>query len=189
MAKCSICGSRKGKRRCKISDTLICSLCCGESRQADTCSGCIFFKEPKAEKKYTNLPMIPLPQMENDIELQSYANAIESTFCSFDQSENRMLKDPTILSILELLLDKYHFNQQPVEIEDKMVGKGFSQVLRSIGQDLADVPTETLTKIIGSIYFVAKRRSEGNREYLDFIHDYVGIRIAGGLRLIPDQFT
>jgi len=133
--------------------------------------------------------MFPLPQMGNDLDLQSYSNAIESTFCSFDQSQHGQLRDATILSILELLLDKYHFKQQPVEIEDKLVSSGFSQVLRSIEQDLVDVPAETVTKIIGTIYFVAKRRSKGNREYLDFIHGYVGMRVASGLRAIPNPLT
>jgi hypothetical protein len=186
MVKCSICTFRKGKRYCKISETVICSLCCGESRKKETCLGCCYYKEPEPQKKYKDLPMFSLQRMDDDIDLQSYANAIESTFCAFDQSENRQLSDRTALRILELLLDKYHFKQNYDNSEDNLVNKGFTIVLSTIKEDLADLPEDTIIKIIGTIYFVAKRRSKGNREYLDFIHRYVGIKIASGVRALPN---
>jgi len=186
MAKCSICTYRKGKRYCKISETVICSLCCGESRKKETCMGCHYYREPKPEKKYKDFPMFSLQRMEADIDLQRYANAIESTFCAFDQSENQRLSDPTVLSILELLLDKYHFKQNDAATDDNLVNKGFTLVLRTIKEDLAELPEDSITRLIGTIYFVAKRRSKGSREYLDFIHRLVGIKIASGLRVLPN---
>lgn len=186
MAKCSICTYRKGKRYCKISETVICSLCCGESRKKETCLGCYYYREPEPQKKYKDLPRFSLQRMEDDINLQRYANAIESTFCAFDQSENKQLSDQNILRILELLMDKYHFKQNDDTTEDNLVNKGFTMVLITIKEDLSGIPEDTITKIIGTIYFVAKRRSKGNREYLDFIHRYVGIKIASGVRVLPD---
>lgn len=186
MAKCSMCTYRKGKRYCKISDTVICSLCCGESRKKETCMGCYYYREAKPQKKYKDLPMFSLQRMDDDFDLQNYANAIESTFCTFDQSENQQLSDQTVLRILELLLDKYHFKQNDYTTEDNLVNKGFTMVLSTIKEDLADLPEDSITKMIGTIYFVAKRRSKGNREYLDFIHRLVGIKIASGVRILPN---
>ena len=56
MAKCPICNSRKGKRKCLISDSFICSLCCGNIRKAETCLGCTFYQKPK--RKYNEVPGI-----------------------------------------------------------------------------------------------------------------------------------
>jgi hypothetical protein len=132
--------------------------------------------------------MFSLQRMDDDMELQSYGNAIESAFCAFDHQEERQLTDPTILKILELLLDKYYLKETIPAIEDKYVEKGFSLVTSIIKEDLAEVSEEIITKLIGSIYFVAKRRSKGNREYLDFIHQYVGIRVAKGRSIIFNLF-
>ena len=132
-------------------------------------------------------PMFAIQQMDDDLELQSYANIIESTFCTLDFSVERILTDHTPLRILELLLDKYYFKEDILPISDEWVGKGFALVTSAIQEELADVSDDVLTKIIGSIYFVARRRSKGHREYLDFIHQFVGIKIAEGLsaRIIP----
>jgi hypothetical protein len=126
--------------------------------------------------------------MENDFDLQDYGNAIESALCAFDQSMGNMLTDKTILGILELLLDKYHFKKNVLMPEDNLLAKGFPLVEGTIKSDLADIPAETIEKLLGSIYSVAKRRSKGGREYLDFIHDYVGTRIAKGLRVRKSPF-
>jgi histone deacetylase complex regulatory component SIN3 len=147
---------------------------------------CYYYREPKPQNKYKDLPMFSLQRMDDDIDLQNYANAIESTLCSFDQSENQQLSDKTVLRILELLLDKYHFKQNDSSTEDSLINKGFTLVLSTIKEDLADLPEDSITKMIGTIYFVAKRRSKGNREYLDFIHRYVGIKIASGVRVLPN---
>lgn len=185
MAKCSICNSRKGKRLCKISETAICSLCCAETRKKETCTGCPHYRDPKPQNKYTDLPMFSLQRMEHDYDLQDYGNAIESTLCAFDQSMGNMLTDKTALGILELLLEKYHFKKQVLMPEDNLLAKGFPLVESTIKSDLPDIADETIEKLLGTIYFVAKRRSKGNREYLDFIHEYVGIRVAKGMRAVP----
>jgi len=187
MAKCPICNSRKGKRFCQVSDTFICSLCCAEKRSPIICTVCEHYREPKQPNKYTDFPMFTIQQMDANLELQGYSNIIESTFCTFDFSVDRGLTDHILLKILELLLDKYYFKENILSINDEWVDKGFSLVTRAIREELADVPDEVITKIIGSIYFVARRRSKGNREYLDFIHQYVGIKVVEGLsaRIIP----
>jgi len=132
--------------------------------------------------------MFALQRMDADDQLQDYANAIESTFCAFDQSMGNILTDKTILGLLELLLDKYHFKKSLLMPQDNLLAKGFPLVENTIKNDLPGVPDETIEKIVGTIYFAAKRRSKGGREYLDFIHKYVGVRIEKGLRVRKRPF-
>lgn len=121
--------------------------------------------------------------MEN-FDLQDYANAIESELCAFDSGQEYQLKDESALRILELLQDKYYFNDINLNSEDKIIVQGFERVNRAIGKDLPEIPAETISMIIATIYFVAKRRTEEHREYLDFIHEYVGRRLGTGIRAL-----
>lgn len=45
MAKCTICLSRKGKRKCLVTHTFICNLCCGQIWKEHTCSSCSYFNQ------------------------------------------------------------------------------------------------------------------------------------------------
>jgi hypothetical protein len=183
MAKCIICKERKGKRFCKITNTLICSICCNENRDPEYCAGCSFFCEIITEKKYRDIPRIALPRMDKDDELQGYANTIESTLCALDAYSPGGIGDKIALRILELLLDRYYFKKETLTFENAQLQAFFSQMENAIKSDLNDVSDSILSQIIATIYFVANRRTHGNREYLDFIHQYVGIRVSRGLRV------
>ncbi len=97
MAKCLICNSRKGKRKCIAQGGFICSLCCGESRSFDKCDGCSYFKEIKSSRNYRKVPYFPVSRMSNDFDLQDQANVIESAICQFDDEQNRNLNDKSII--------------------------------------------------------------------------------------------
>jgi hypothetical protein len=53
-----------------------------------------------------------------------------------------------------------------------------------IQEDLNKIDKDTLTKILGVLRFVAKRRTTGKREYLTMIQQYVGVRVGKGIRLM-----
>lgn len=57
-----------------------------------------------------------------------------------------------------------------------------------IQQDLPSVNIDELIKIIGAIYFVARRRNVGRRDYLSLIRRYVGVNIkgVGRIKMIDD---
>lgn len=55
MSKCTICNSRKGKRKCLITLTFICSACCGKSRTDGSCKHCPFYRGPESERKSNKL--------------------------------------------------------------------------------------------------------------------------------------
>ena len=122
--------------------------------------------------------------MEDDEDLNEHSRVIESAICAFDMSAYK-LSDPIVLRIIELLIDKYHFQDPPTAFDGALLENGFRSVEQAINEDIADdVPDGTLTKVLGAIYRVAARRSSGNREYLNFIQKFVGVRVAKGIRVM-----
>lgn len=182
MAKCPICNSRKGKRKCLIADGLICSLCCGNTRTEEACSECVFYQKPK--KKYNEVPAYSVFEMDGNMELESYGNSIEGALCAYDIENEGKLNDSDAIRIIELLIDKYHFQDQEVEQEHQTILNGFNYVDKSIREDLKDVENEKIVKILGVIRFVAKRRTKTGREYMNVIHQYVGQRVGSGMRIL-----
>ena len=184
MAKCTICNSKKGKRICRISNTFICSSCCGKTRNEESCLGCEFYKSIKQLRKYKDIPRFSTQAMEDNFDLTTYANVIESSICTIDINNNKNLKDDISIKILELLIDKYYFNDSDPVSDNEVVNQGYKLVQNAIYEDLDDISDEIILKIIGAIHFVARRRSMGNREYLDFIHGFVGRRVGKGMRVM-----
>lgn len=182
MAKCPICDSRKGKRKCLIADGLICSLCCGNTRTEEACSECVFYQKPK--KKYNEVPAYSVYEMDGNIELESYGNSIEGALCAYDIENEGKLNDSDAIRIIELLIDKYHFQDQEIEQEHQTIVNGFNYVDKSIREDLKDVENEKIVKVLGVIRFVAKRRTKTGREYMNVIHQYVGQRVGSGMRIL-----
>ncbi len=182
MAKCHICNSRKGKRKCLIADGLICSLCCGNTRTEEACSECVFYQKPK--KKYNEVPAYSVSEMDGNMELESYGNSIEGALCVYDIENEGKLNDSDAIRIIELLIDKYHFQDQEIEQEHQTIVNGFNYVDKSIREDLKDVENEKIVKVLGVIRFVAKRRTKTGREYMNVIHQYVGQRVGSGMRIL-----
>lgn len=182
MAKCPICNSKKGKRQCLIADNDICSLCCADTRNPDSCSGCRFFQNQK--RNYSAVPAYTPAQMDGKEELENYGNAIEGALCAYDNANEGQLKDSDAIRIVELLIDMHHFGVQQIESDNPLIANGVSYVEAAIINDLHDVSNEEIVKILGVIRFVAKRRTRIGREYMSIIHQFVGQRIGKGLRVL-----
>jgi hypothetical protein len=182
MAKCPICNSRKGKRKCLITDGLICSLCCGNTRTDDACLGCVFYQKPK--RKYNDVPAYSVSEMDGNMELESYANSIEGALCAYDIENEGKLNDSDAIRIIELLIDKYHFQDLKIEHDHQTIVNGVNYVDKSIRENLKSVENEEIVKVLGVIRFVAKRRTKTGREYMNVIHQYVGQRVGSGIRIL-----
>ena len=182
MAKCSMCNSRKGKRRCLIADGPVCSLCCGTARKAETCSGCSFYQKPK--RKYNEVPSYSVSEMDGNMELESYGNAVEGALCSYDMENGNRLNDNDAIKIIELLIDMHHFKDHEMDTDSKEISSGVNYIEDVIKIDLKDVDNETIVRILGVIRFVAKRRTKTGKEYMNIIHQYVGQRIGTGARML-----
>jgi len=180
MAKCSICNSKKGKRHCLISENLICSLCCGETRKPASCVGCGYYQKPK--RKYNEVPAYSISEMDGNAELESHGNAIEGALCAYDK--DNILKDSDAIKIVELLIDMHYFKDQQIDVASQLILNGVNHVEEAIEKDLSNVSNEVIVKTLGVIRFVAKRRTNTGREYMNIIHQYVGTRIDTGIRML-----
>ena len=181
MAKCPICNSTKGKRKCLIANDIICSQCCGTSRTEASCSQCIFYQKPR--RNYTDAPAYSVSEMDGNLELESYGNAIEGALCAYDVESGNRLHDSDAIRIVELLIDKYHFRDQRMDAEPELITSGVKYVDQAIQEDLQGVPDEEITKVLGVVRFVAKRRTRTGKEYMTVIHQYVGLRLGTGIRV------
>jgi hypothetical protein len=184
MAKCSICNSRKGKRKCIVQDNYVCSICCGDTRSFDKCKGCSFYKDTTQVRNYKTVPYYPLSQMADTFELQDHANVIESAICQFDHERNGTLNDDTISRIVELLLNRYYFKDEELTFSGKLEENGLALINEAIREELSALSREELVKLLGAVYRSISRHNVGGRQYLDFIHEHVGLRIGKGIRLI-----
>ncbi len=182
MAKCSLCNSRKGKRKCLNTDVLICSLCCGTTRTEEACSACSFYQKPK--RKYGEVPAYSVSEMDGNMELESYGNSIEGALCAYDIENGNKLQDSDAIRIVELLIDKYYFQDMQIDQENQITVNGFNYVDKAINKDLKKVAVEKIVKVLGVIRFVARRRTKTGREYMTVIHQYVGQRVAPGIRVL-----
>ncbi len=62
--------------------------------------------------------------------------------------------------------------------------KDFQLNSKSIEEDLQDIGSEEIVKVLGVIRFVARRRTKIGREYMEIVHQYVGPRTAPGVRIL-----
>lgn len=183
--KCPLCTTKKGKRACKLTTTTICSLCCGTHRTFDICSGCIFYQPPKRD--YKKIPFYHPHEMDGYQDREDISEVIEEALATFDYETGDKMNDLDAIQILEMLLDRYCFGDETIpKSKGILVEEGFFKVLDSIQENLSYVTHEELSKIIGAIWFVACRRTTGQREYLKIIRQYVGIQLDEGVHLHID---
>lgn len=173
MQKCPVC-NRKAKRACLLQDiAIICSSCCGKTRKEETCHKCSYYKPP--QRNYKQVPAYTPSDMDGSFELQDISNVIEGNICRYDHDLSWGLKDCVAIRIIELLLDKYYFERQSPQEQDTIILNGYKLVNDAIEEQLGTIKRDEIIKVLGAIYFVAARRTRGNREYLSIIKRYVGI--------------
>ena len=182
MAKCTICNSRKGKRKCQATSTFICSRCCGESRSEDQCGGCSFFGGGAVRRNYRKLPYYTISEMEASGENESISSIIESTLVMIWNSDRSLVNDRTALRLVEMLLDHYHFAEEPGEVKDQALAVGYQALLDNLANELDQVEPEKLVKVLGAVYRSIQRHSGGGATYLQFIN-----RFTGGMYMSNEQ--
>lgn len=179
--KCAFCESKKSKRHCLLKESGICSECCGTNRKKEACVGCQYYQEPK--RNYKDVPAYMPSDMDGFSNREKIANTIESALTEFDHEAGNKMQDAEAIQIIERLMDFYHF-QISYEMSDTPLHAGYRHALKIINADHRRESHIEITKILGAIYFVARRRTNGRREYLNFIGEYVGTRAGSGMRLL-----
>lgn len=105
--KCVVCNKTKGKRGCKLNDSmLVCPVCCAEIRSSE-CEGCSYYK---AAEKYK------VSKFQNTGDKKFLINVDESIDSEVDKALELVEKDQMdqALAILEVLYEKhpeYHMVQ------------------------------------------------------------------------------
>lgn len=188
MAKCSICNSRKGKRKCRADETFICSLCCGQSRNHDKCNGCSFYKDAAHSRNYRKVPFYEILQMSDSLELQDISNAIESTLCALELESEESFTDKIAARLIELYLDKYHFKDPKLTFNNNAIEVQFYKMSKIFEQELLNIQEDQFLKVLASVYRSIQRRTNGGKEYLRFAQQYVGVRVESGMRVLPREY-
>lgn len=182
--KCPLCTTKKGKRSCQLTTTCICSACCGTNRKLAPCTGCVYYQPPK--RNYKDIPYYSPSEMDGYREREDISEVIESALATFDYETDDKMNDNDAIQILEMLLDVYYFRDDFPTSENPLIDEGFCRLHNSIQALLLHVDHSELSKILGAIWFVAKRRTTGKREYLQIIRQYVGIALGDNTHVRMD---
>jgi hypothetical protein len=151
MAKCPVCDTRKGKRKCLlVNDQFVCSLCCAATRKAELCSACVFYHPP--QHNYQEVPAFSATVIANNHALQQYSQAIENAF-AVDNLHDRS-------AMLELLINKYYFKETDLSSANSLWQSGFTAADNLIKTELKDVDEETLINLLGAMWAITKNSIE-----------------------------
>lgn len=175
MVKCIVCNSRKGKRKCKETGTFVCSLCCGESRTEEKCAGCSFFTSAAISRNYRSVPYYSTQEMADNFELESIADVVELSLCQIWVHDHQHVDDRTAARLVELMLDRYHFNDEKPRADTSVLEEGFHFFSKNIGEKLAHIHPEQLVKVLAAVYRSIQRRTVGGTSYLQFVSQFTGI--------------
>ena len=84
-----------------------------------------------------------------------------------------------------MLLDKYFFGDSAFNFESQLEKEAFALIDQAVRDDLKELSNQDVSRVMGTIYRSVRRRTTGNREYVEFIRQYVGVRIGPGTRVMP----
>ena len=175
MAKCTVCDSRKGKRKCKSSGTFICSLCCGETREQEKCEGCSFILPVSASRNYRSVPYFTTEDMADSLELERIAENIETTLCRVWAADSENVNDRIVARLVEMMIDRYHFKDEKQPIMELAIDSAYQLLSQAVSKELKHVPAEKLVKVLAAVYRSIQRRSKGGSSYLEFVGHFTQI--------------
>jgi len=149
MAKCPVCNTRKGKRKCGIvNNEFVCSLCCVNTRKEELCLDCVFYQSPQHD--YNVVPAFSVTVMANNHALQNYHQAIATAYNAANSHD--------ALTIIELLINKYYFKDAEIKSENSLWQSGFEAADNMIQNKLQDIDEETLINLLGAMRSLVKTR-------------------------------
>ncbi len=179
MAKCTVCDSRKGKRKCKNTGTFICSLCCGETREQEKCEGCSFISPVSHGRNYRSVPYFSTEEMAHSTELERVANNIETLLCMVWAADAANVNDLAVTRIVEELIDQYHFKDEKQPLTELVIAPRNQLLFQAVTKELQLVPAEMLVKVLATVYRAIQRRSIGGASYLEFVSHFTQIYPEG----------
>ncbi|MFW8600227.1 hypothetical protein ACOHYD_01925 [Desulfobacterota bacterium M19] len=158
-----------------MTDTFICSQCCGQSRAIENCEGCSFYKDASANRNYRKVPYYTTEEMAANFDLEEISQVIETALCQVWASGGAVVNDRTAVRMIELMLNKYHFKEEEKPIKDSVESAAYHLFYQAIDRQLTAVPEEKLVKVLAAVYRSIQRRSNGSNSYLKFISQFTGV--------------
>jgi hypothetical protein len=146
-------------------------LCCGTSRHESKCAGCSYYKDESPDRNYRKVPHFAIQNLKNDFKLQNISELIERGLCIIDEEND--INDSHAARIIELLLDNYYFKDEPTVFKNEFEKDGFLFIDRHIEENFPDTPKDVIYKVLSSILRSINRHTNGKREYLDFVHQFI----------------
>jgi hypothetical protein len=142
MAKCPVCNTRKGKRKCTlVNDAFVCSLCCANTREEESCLACVFYTPPHYD--YEKVPAFSIAVLENNHALKGYQKIIESALNSNTPHD--------VLAVLELLIIKRHFKETELKFKQPEWQISLNAVETVIQTQLTALDEETVINLLGAM--------------------------------------
>jgi len=80
--------------------------------------------------------------MADSLGLEEIAMVIETALCRVWAADSKNVNDRTVARLVELLLDKYHFNDKEQPIDDPVLANGYQLLSRATSEELTHVSVE-----------------------------------------------
>jgi hypothetical protein len=113
--------------------------------------------------------------MADNPELESIANVVELSLCQIWVHDHQHVEDRTAARLVELMIDRYHFNDETPRTDTPVQEEGFRLFSQNIGEKLAHIHPEQLVKVLAAVYRSIQRRTIGGSSYLQFVSQFTGI--------------
>ena len=112
--------------------------------------------------------------MADSLELEGIGQVIETALCRAWTADRKNFNDRIAVRLIELMLDRYHFNEGEQPIDDPVLGAGHQLFSTVISDELSRVPADKLVKVLGAVYRSIQRRTVGGSSYLQFVSQFTG---------------
>jgi len=116
--------------------------------------------------------------MADNPELEDIANMIESTLCRVWADDPVNVNDRTAARLVELMIDRYHFNDDMPQAGSPELEEGFRLFSQNTGKTFSQLHAEEVVKILVAVYRSIQRRTVGGTSYLQFVSQFTGINPA-----------
>jgi hypothetical protein len=113
--------------------------------------------------------------MADNPELESIADVVELSLCRIWVHDHQHVDDRTAARLVELMIDRYHFNDEKPRADTSVLEEGFRFFSQKIGEKLAYIHPEQLVKVLAAVYRSIQRRTVGGTSYLQFVSQFTGI--------------
>jgi hypothetical protein len=113
--------------------------------------------------------------MADNPELESIADVVELSLCQIWVHDHQHVDDRTAARLVELMIDRYHFNDEKPRADTSVLEEGFHFFSKNIGEKLTHIHPEQLVKVLAAVYRSIQRRTVGGTSYLQFVSQFTGI--------------